>query len=142
MNIDRFEGRMTQFRGAAKAKWGELTDDQLDQLDGEVMQLTGLIQEVYGIAKDQAEKDVRSFLWEMQVDAWSNELQGGWTAMKGAIKQNWGKLTDDEITEIEGRAEKLVGVIQHRYAVEEAFAVEDVAKFMRAVKKAAKEAGA
>jgi len=54
-----------QFKGRAKEKWGRLTDDDLDVIDGRREQLEGKIQERYGLAKDQAKKDV---------EAWFNSL--------------------------------------------------------------------
>jgi len=44
-----------------------------------------------------------------------NEIKGGWTELKGKIKAKWGELTDDELTEAEGKAEELVGKIQRKY---------------------------
>jgi uncharacterized protein YjbJ (UPF0337 family) len=44
--------------GKVKEQWGKLTDDELDQIKGKRDQLEGKIQERYGIAKDQAKKDV------------------------------------------------------------------------------------
>jgi uncharacterized protein YjbJ (UPF0337 family) len=37
--------------------------------------------------------------------------------MKGAVKQQWGKLTDDDLTQIEGSRAKLEGIIQERYGI-------------------------
>lgn len=48
-------------------------------------------------------------LWE--------KFKGSWTQTTGAIKEQWGKLTDDDLIEIEGRREKLVGKIQARYGI-------------------------
>jgi uncharacterized protein YjbJ (UPF0337 family) len=48
-------------------------------------------------------------LWE--------KFKGSWTQTKGAVKEQWGKLTDDDLLEIEGRREKLVGKIQSRYGI-------------------------
>ncbi len=48
-------------------------------------------------------------LWE--------RIKGSWAQTKGAVKEQWGKLTDDDLTEIEGRREKLVGKIQARYGI-------------------------
>ena len=45
------------------------------------------------------------------------KIKGSWTQTKGAVKEQWGKLTDDDLTEIEGRREKLVGKIQTRYGI-------------------------
>jgi uncharacterized protein YjbJ (UPF0337 family) len=61
MNWDRIEGNWKQIKGKALEQWGKLTDDELDRIAGRREQLVGLIQERYGMAKDEAEK---------QVDAW------------------------------------------------------------------------
>jgi uncharacterized protein YjbJ (UPF0337 family) len=45
------------------------------------------------------------------------KFKGSWTQTTGAIKEQWGKLTDDDLLEIQGRREKLVGKIQTRYAI-------------------------
>jgi uncharacterized protein YjbJ (UPF0337 family) len=45
------------------------------------------------------------------------KIKGSWAQTKGAIKEQWGKLTDDDLMEIQGRREKLVGKIQTRYGI-------------------------
>ena len=45
----------------------------------------------------------------------SDILKGQWMQLKGKIRQQWGKLTDDDITQIQGNAEQLVGKLQERY---------------------------
>jgi len=42
-------------------------------------------------------------------------LQGNWKQMKGQVKEWWGNLTDDDLTKIDGKREKLVGALQERY---------------------------
>jgi uncharacterized protein YjbJ (UPF0337 family) len=42
-------------------------------------------------------------------------LKGQWTQLKGKVRQQWGKLTDDEIDQMQGNAEMLIGKIQERY---------------------------
>lgn len=44
-----------------------------------------------------------------------NAFKGSWNQFKGEIKRLWGKLTDDELTQIEGDYDKLIGKIQERY---------------------------
>jgi uncharacterized protein YjbJ (UPF0337 family) len=46
-----------------------------------------------------------------------NRIEGNWKQMKGAVKQQWGKLTDDDLTQIAGSREKLEGLIQERYGI-------------------------
>jgi uncharacterized protein YjbJ (UPF0337 family) len=62
MNWDQVEGKWKQYKGQAKEKWGKLTDDDLDVIDGRRQQLVGRIQERYGIAKDVAEKQADEFV--------------------------------------------------------------------------------
>jgi uncharacterized protein YjbJ (UPF0337 family) len=53
-------------------------------------------------------------------------LKGKWAQLKGTIKEQWGKLTDDEIDALDGRREQLVGKIQERYGIAKDQASRDV----------------
>jgi uncharacterized protein YjbJ (UPF0337 family) len=46
---------------------------------------------------------------------WS-EVEGNWNQFKGALKQKWGKLTDDDLTYMEGKRDRVVGKLQERYS--------------------------
>ncbi|HEY1601814.1 MAG TPA: CsbD family protein [Pirellulales bacterium] len=61
MNWDQVKGNWTQFRGKVKEKWGQLTDDDLDVINGKREQLAGKLQARYGYAKEHAEKEVDEF---------------------------------------------------------------------------------
>jgi len=65
MNWDRIEGNWKQFSGKAQQQWGKLTNDDLDVVEGRRVELVGRIQERYGIAKDEAEKQVDTWLQNM-----------------------------------------------------------------------------
>jgi uncharacterized protein YjbJ (UPF0337 family) len=58
MNWDRIEGNWKQFKGTVKERWGHLTDDQLAELSGQRDKLAGKIQEVYGLTRDEAERQL------------------------------------------------------------------------------------
>jgi uncharacterized protein YjbJ (UPF0337 family) len=58
MNEDRIKGNWKQFKGKVKEKWGKLTDDDLDMMEGKRDQLAGKIQERYGITKDEANREL------------------------------------------------------------------------------------
>jgi uncharacterized protein YjbJ (UPF0337 family) len=58
MDWNRIEGNWKQFKGSAKEKWGKLTDDDLNVIEGRREQLEGKLQQRYGFAKDQIHKDV------------------------------------------------------------------------------------
>ncbi len=61
MNTDQLKGQWKQFKGEARKRWGKLTDDDLDVINGEAEKLEGKIQERYGYAKEQAKREVREF---------------------------------------------------------------------------------
>jgi uncharacterized protein YjbJ (UPF0337 family) len=61
MNITQIKGMWQQLKGEAKAQWGRLTDDDLDQIDGNTDKLVGKIQERYGYARERAEEEVTRF---------------------------------------------------------------------------------
>ncbi|WP_234855812.1 CsbD family protein [Paracoccus everestensis] len=52
------QGKWKQVKGSVKEKWGDLTDDDLDRIDGSKDQLTGKLQEKYGWTKDEAERNI------------------------------------------------------------------------------------
>lgn len=62
MNWDQVAGNWNQFKGQIKEKWGRLTDDDLAMIDGKRDQFIGRVQERYGIAKEEAEKQIKN--WE------------------------------------------------------------------------------
>ena len=69
MNWDRIEGSWKQVAGQAKEQWGKLTDDDLDVVAGRRDQLAGRIQERYGVAKEDAEKQIAE--WQRKAtDSW------------------------------------------------------------------------
>jgi uncharacterized protein YjbJ (UPF0337 family) len=61
----------------------------------------------------------------------SDILKGQWREIKGDVKAKWGKLTDDDLTEIEGMEEKLLGLLQKRYGFARKHAEEEYKEFMR-----------
>jgi uncharacterized protein YjbJ (UPF0337 family) len=61
MNWDHIAGNWKQLSGKVKEKWGKFTDDELIVVAGKRDQLAGSLQKHYGIAKEQAEKDVDEF---------------------------------------------------------------------------------
>jgi uncharacterized protein YjbJ (UPF0337 family) len=66
----------------------------------------------------------------------SNDLlKAKWTQVQGEVKKRWGKLTDSEVNEIQGESDKLVGLLQERYALAKDEALEQVAKFLDDVNK-------
>jgi uncharacterized protein YjbJ (UPF0337 family) len=65
MNWQQIEGRWKQVKGQAQQRWGKLTDDDLDRIQGKREELVGRLQKHYGDSKDKIERDV---------DTWSGDL--------------------------------------------------------------------
>jgi uncharacterized protein YjbJ (UPF0337 family) len=63
MNTDQLEGKWKQLKGSARAKWGKLTDDDVEYIAGNSERFVGRLQERYGIRKEEAQK---------QLDDWQN----------------------------------------------------------------------
>jgi uncharacterized protein YjbJ (UPF0337 family) len=56
-------------------------------------------------------------------------VEGKWTQLKGKVKQKWGKLTDDDITQINGKRDQLLGRLQERYGYNKKQAEDEVTSF-------------
>ncbi|MGH7935472.1 MAG: CsbD family protein [Chthoniobacterales bacterium] len=65
MNWDQVEGKWKQSKGKFREKWGKLTDDDLTVISGKRDQLVGRLQERYGIAKEEAERQADAFVQAM-----------------------------------------------------------------------------
>ena len=57
-------------------------------------------------------------------------IAGKWKQMKGSVKEQWGKLTDDELDRAEGRAEQMVGLLQQRYGYTKEKAQQEYDRFL------------
>lgn len=66
VNWDTISGKWKQFSGDIKKRWGDLTDDEVLEINGDREILAGKLQEKYGIAKEDANK---------QIDEWAEKLK-------------------------------------------------------------------
>lgn len=62
MNEDILQGKWNELKGSIQEKWGKLTDDDMTRINGDRIKLAGTIQKNYGIARDEAEKQLKA--WE------------------------------------------------------------------------------
>lgn len=62
MNSDVFKGKWLQLKGEVKSRWGKLTDDDLDRVEGDSEKLIGRVQERYGYARAEAHREVDEFM--------------------------------------------------------------------------------
>jgi uncharacterized protein YjbJ (UPF0337 family) len=68
-----------------------------------------------------------------QVMNW-DRIEGKWKQYRGQVKENWGKLTDDDLDIIDGQRQQLVGRIQERYGIAKEEAEEEVDEFLKGMK--------
>ena len=61
MNDDIFKGKWKQLRGQVQQKWGDLTNDDLDRVQGAQTEFEGLLQERYGYTKERAKQEADNF---------------------------------------------------------------------------------
>jgi uncharacterized protein YjbJ (UPF0337 family) len=57
MNTDIAEGKWKQMKGQIQQQWGKLSDDEIDQINGNAERFVGTIQERYGMSRDEAEQE-------------------------------------------------------------------------------------
>lgn len=62
MNSDILEGKWKQMKGSIQSQWGEITDDDIDRIDGNRERLVGAVQERYGKDKEEAKREVDRFI--------------------------------------------------------------------------------
>lgn len=62
------------------------------------------------------------------------QIKGNWKQIKGNLKEKWGKLTDNEIIESEGKRDFLAGKIQERYGKTKDSALEELNEFFKTLK--------
>src|SRR5450432_667315 len=62
----------------------------------------------------------------------ADQVEGNWKQMKGSVKQNWGKLTDDDLTVAQGQADALAGRLQERYGMSKEEAKKQLDEFVKA----------
>ena len=62
MNAQVLKGKWHEVKGQVKAKWAKLTDDDLDYVAGRAEELRGILQQKYGYKKDEADREVDSFM--------------------------------------------------------------------------------
>lgn len=86
MNWDTIQGNWKQLTGHVKRQWGKLTDDDLQVADGHRDQLSGRIQERYGVGKDEADR---------QLTEWERSATDDWfTSDQGSNRDSFARRTD------------------------------------------------
>ncbi|QLH42777.1 MAG: CsbD family protein [Coxiellaceae bacterium] len=79
MNRDAIMGHWKEMNGKLQAQWGKITKDDLAQMRGTFEELAGVIQQKYGYTREQAERELRSFIhnqgWDMEAETLLNRVK-------------------------------------------------------------------
>ena len=86
MNWDRIEGNWKQLTGKVRQQWGKLSDDDLDIIGGRREELAGRIQEVYGVSKDEADRQIERFAGTL--DTGTHDTKPGMSPADRGTRQN------------------------------------------------------
>ncbi|MFN2376265.1 MAG: CsbD family protein [Candidatus Binatia bacterium] len=62
-----------------------------------------------------------------------DQIEGKWNELAGGVKEQWGKLTDDEIMTIGGKRDRLAGIIQKKYGLAKEAAEDQIARFEKSL---------
>jgi uncharacterized protein YjbJ (UPF0337 family) len=65
MNSDILKGQWKQIRGRIQQRWGDLTDNELDQIEGSRTEIEGLLQKKYGYGKEEVRRELDEFIRDL-----------------------------------------------------------------------------
>jgi uncharacterized protein YjbJ (UPF0337 family) len=96
-------------RGTSRAEWRDARDATRDAFDRVKTRTSAGVTNASEITRDTAKTADRkaSGVWD--------EVKGNWHQFKGGVKEKWNELTNDEIDQMQGHREKIVGKIQEKY---------------------------
>ena len=77
MNWDQVEGNWKQMKGKAKERWGQFTNDDVEMIKGRRDQLVGKLQQRYGVAREEAERQIAEFLGSLDDQFKDTARKGG-----------------------------------------------------------------
>ena len=99
MNKDILEGKWSQLKGEAKKQWGELTNDDLERVEGQREKLEGRLQERYGYSRQQAKDEVDKFVSRM--DNGMSDLRG---TVENTVQEAQAKI-QEQVSSAKGTVE-------------------------------------
>lgn len=124
---DIFEGSWKQLQGSIQMFWGDITDSELDKVQGSRTKFEGLLQEKYGhdvkLARQLTDKLLKNH----------DQFDGAWEYIEGKARSFWGDLTGDEIERTKGSMQQLQGAIQNRYGKSVDEAREEIHRFLDSI---------
>ena len=87
MNKDIISGKWTEIKGEIQKKWGSLTNDEVDKTQGDLKAMAGLLQQKYGLAKEEASEKLHS-LYSRFIDSRQESVNQDIAEKKNEIKRD------------------------------------------------------
>lgn len=87
MNKDIISGKWTEIKGEIQKKWGSLTNDEVDKTQGDLKAMAGLLQQKYGLAKEEASEKLHS-LYSRFIDSRKESVNQDIAEKKNEIKRD------------------------------------------------------
>ena len=107
------EKNWSTYRGPATTEWRDVRDATRDSYsrvqDRSINRVSGT-----AAAAGAATRNAGEYVGDKADSVW-DQMKGNWNQFRGSVKEKWNDLTDDDIEQMEGRREKIVGKIQERY---------------------------
>lgn len=124
MNNTQITGKLNQLKGNTKIWWGKTTGDRLVELDGNKDKMVGYLQEKKGMFEADAKKEIAKF------EAAKHALENRIEEVNSDIKTKWNKLTNDDLTDINGNLEALANKLKSKYNKTQEEAETQIKEFM------------
>jgi len=122
--------RWSTQKSPAKTVWDKLTDEELNQVNGNIHTLIGLVKARYELTQDEAYKQVKLFFAK---DAAPAPVSAAWLHRISAAHALWPGLTPKDLLRTEGQAPRLVSLLQTHYIISLSEAERQVKSFLEAL---------
>lgn len=124
MNEDILKGKWKTLKGEAKIWWGHTTGDPMMELDGNKDKIAGWLQEHKGMAKEEAENEVKKLI------AVKKAMESKSEEVVKQIKKDFDKLSHEDIAEIDGNLEAWADKVKEKYNTTQEEANKKIKDFM------------
>ena len=124
MNEDILKGKWKTLKGEAKIWWGHTTGDPMMELDGNKDKIAGWLQEHKGMAKEEAENEVKKLI------AAKKAMESKSEEVAKQIKKDFDKLSHEDIAEIDGNLEAWADKVKEKYNTTQEEANKKIKDFM------------
>lgn len=133
MNTEQLKTQWETLKSDVSERWSKLSELDVGDVKGDADALIAKVQDKYELGRDAAEQQVNEWMSAAERQLDEKVLKTRWKEVKGHAKEQWGKLTDDDLREVEGNIERLEAKLRQRYELTSEKARQKVSKFLENV---------